>query len=165
MITILVAMDSRNIIGNKGQLPWHSSEDLKLFKKRTMGHVVIMGRKTWESLPKKPLPGRTNIVVSTTMPAEVFSVNGFFTERSLETAIRVAEYNQPGKEVFIIGGAQIYKEALKKGLVHRILASRIPGKHEGDTFFPELGGEWTASIVENHQTFDVWEYFNCNPKA
>ena len=162
MITILVAMDDNRVIGNKGNLPWRNSEDLRLFKKRTMGNVIIMGRKTWEGLPRRPLPGRTNIVVSTTMPAEVYSVNRFFTERDLETAVRVAEYNQPGKEIFIVGGARIYQEAINKDLVDRILISRMVGEHEGDTFFPYLGDEWVGKVIEHHETFDVWEHVNEN---
>ena len=81
---------------------------------------------------------------------------------TLEYAIALAKYQHPNAEIFIIGGAQIYKEALKKGLVDRILISRMVGEHEGDTFFPYLGDEWVGKVIEHHETFDVWEHVNEN---
>lgn len=152
VITILVAMDDSRVIGNKGQLPWNHPEDLKIFKRRTTGHAIIMGRKTWDSLPKQPLPNRMNIVVSRSPSISLAQ----HVAPTLEYAVALAKYQH--QEVFIIGGAQIYQQALEKGLVDRILISRMVGEHEGDVFFPELGDEWIGKAIEHHETFDVWEY-------
>lgn len=153
MISILVACDSNRLIGKNGDLPWHIPEDLKLFKKRTKGHCVVMGRNTWESIGKKPLPDRTNIIISKTLS---FDRDEHFTCKSLETALAMAEIAH--QEVFIIGGAQIYKAALNLGWVDKIIVSKIKGEYEGDTYFPELGEEWEAKLVSQHEQFDVWEY-------
>ena len=153
MITILVAMSENGVIGNKGKLPWHIPEDLKLFKKRTLGHLVIMGRKTYESLPKKPLPGRLNVVVS----RETAYV-GTVWANSVRNAIEIGPLltcRDIDDEAFVIGGAEIYKQALP--FADRILVSKIPGEYEGDIFFPSLEG-WTGEMVEEHKTFSVWEY-------
>jgi dihydrofolate reductase len=131
-----------------------------------MGHQIIMGRRTWETLPKQPLPGRVNIVVSTIlaqapslfrlkfqgmkeMTPQVFP--------ALEPALKWAHQNRPDQEVFIIGGGQLYKYALENDLVDRIVASIIPGQYEGDTFFPKLEG-WEREPMESHEKFCVWEY-------
>lgn len=168
MNTIIVAMDDDRVIGNKGKLPWHNAEDLKAFKDRTVGHCVVMGRNTFDSLPEKfkPLPCRVNIVVST-IYSQVSSIFRMKYETAdskpqvfpaLEPALEYAHQRRPGQEVFIIGGARIYQTALEKGLVDRILISRIPGEHEGDAFFPELDDSWVGRVVEQYETFDVWEH-------
>lgn len=154
MLTILVAMDENRVIGKDGKIPWHNSEDLKLFKKRTIGHAVIMGRKTWEGLSKKPLPDRMNIVVS----KSIISDKKLYISPTLEYAVALAEYNFPDNEIFIIGGGQIYGEAISKNMVDRILISKIPGEYDGNIFFPELNENWRGTEKEVHETFVVWEY-------
>ena len=104
-INLIVAIGKNGAIGRKGDLIWHISDDLKRFKQLTMGHPVIMGRKTWESLPKRPLPGRKNIVL-TTNPA--LQAEGAVVVNSIESAIAAAY----GKSPFIMGGAQIYNAFL-----------------------------------------------------
>lgn len=162
MITILVAMSDNGVIGNKGKLPWQNSEDLKLFKKRTIGKIVIMGRKTWESLPKKPLPDRFNIVLTRQQPegewqdtnqvkGSIIPINTVWSN-NLPAALDLAVKDT---EIFIIGGAEIYKQSML--LADRILISKIPGEYEGDVFFPSLEG-WTGKQTEEHETFNVWEY-------
>jgi dihydrofolate reductase len=154
-VTILVAFDDSFAIGKDGTIPWHEADDLRLFKDRTMGKTIVMGRKTWDSLPVKPLPGRTNIIISSTLPRsrklnpqEVWST-------SLENAISWLDAHIKPQEVFIVGGRQVYEQALR--LADRVLASKIPGVHEADTYFPSLD-DWVGQEVEKYEGFTVWEY-------
>lgn len=139
-IALIVAASENNIIGVNNQLPWHLPGDLKYFKAMTLGKPVIMGRKTFESIGK-PLPGRDNIVISrqTDYPSE-----GIKLVASLGDAITLGEsINRVNgtEEVMIIGGAQIYAEAL--ALADRIYLTRVLAKIEGDAYFPELeAGAW-----------------------
>lgn len=132
MISAIAAIGKENrVLGNKGKIPWYIPEDFAHFKQTTMGHPIIMGRKTFETFPK-PLPGRTHIVVtrdaSYTVPEEVF------TATSIESAIEKAK-EQPGSdEIFIIGGGQIYTAALP--YTDRLYLTLVDGNFEGDTFFP-----------------------------
>lgn len=158
MISILVACDPNGVIGKGNQIPWYLPADLKLFKHRTLGSSVIMGRKTWDSLPKKPLIGRVNYVVSHgeahacphTCLAE--SLAGPVWCKTLEGAIEDANKNK--KEIYIIGGEQIYKAALDLGVVNRIIMSRLPNTYEGDHFF-HLPADWRECEREDHGEFDV----------
>ena len=125
----IVAMNREGVIGKAGNLPWHLPEDLRHFKELTMGHPVIMGRKTWESLPKRPLPGRRNIVVSRNPD---FHAEGAEVFPSIEEAVEAC------REVpFIIGGEQIYRAALP--FCTRIFITEVDAEVEGaDAFFPPL---------------------------
>lgn len=173
LVTIIVACDPDGVIGKENKLPWRCKEDLQLFRQRTYGHAVIMGRKTWDSIPKKPLDGRANIVVSRNMWLTEPN-RSIFYYASLEGAIRsVKESNHCSdhygisssarimsqycdKDIFIIGGAQVYKEALKKGLVDRIIMSKMNSKYEGDVYFPDLDDRiWEVTQTEEHDGFDV----------
>lgn len=158
MNTILVAVDESWAIGYKGNIPWHNSEDLKLFKKTTTGHTIIMGRKTWDSLPIRPLPNRDNYVVSKTIKGNKY----FEVFPSLEEALLTYESRALGfkkeEECFIIGGAKLYEYALANNLVDRILLSRIPGSHEADAYFPALGKEWLGVKIKQYDTFSLWEF-------
>lgn len=173
MITILVAYDETRVMGNNGGIPWRISEDFKHFKRMTVGNPCIMGRKTWDSLPKKPLPDRPNIVVSNNsvmLESEwcyklkcLKNTTPVFFEHTIEEAIDFASAAYPDKEIFIIGGAQIYKQAMDKKLVDRVVASEINGVHEGDTFFPNLpieGMEIVKSykIIQEFDDFKIVEY-------
>ena len=162
MITILVAWGGKDrVIGKNGALPWHNSEDLKLFKSRTKNQTVIFGRKTYDGLPKRPLPDRFNIVVmrrsGTTQPEEAVDGLCGAVVFSIEQAIDLSKQLFPNREIFFCGGARIYRQALESGVVDRMLVSVIPGEHSGDTYFPELVG-WQGRVIENHGGFDVWEY-------
>lgn len=131
-VSLIVAKDENSVIGKNNQLPWHLRDDLQNFKKITMGHHIIMGRKTYESIGK-PLPGRMNLVVSSNPLAATESVLWF---NSIFRAIKFAE-RQGEKELFIIGGAGIYKYALS--LVDRIYLTEVKTQVQGgDVFFPTL---------------------------
>lgn len=126
MLNMIVACDDDLLIGMDGKLPWSCPEDLKLFKKITMGHVVVMGRKTWESLEGRPLPGRVNIVLSKTQdPAKPSSV---IFKKTLPGALLYAQHTHPHRQVFIIGGEQLYKDAMP--LVGTIYLSNIRGYYD-----------------------------------
>jgi len=131
-------------------MPWHIPEDFKHFKEITMGKPCIMGRKTFESILEslgKPLPGRTSIVIS----LSGYTHEGAITFNSLEEAIEKAK--PLNDEIIIMGGAQIYKEALNKNLVDTIHLTRVHQKPEGDAFFPELGSEWREISAENKEGY------------
>lgn len=131
MISIIVAVAANGVIGDNNSLLWHISEDLRNFKRITSGHPVIMGRKTFESLGR-PLPDRTNVVVSRTATA----IDGCRVAASLDEAIAMFPADE---EAFIIGGAQIYAQALDAA--DKIYITRVGRDYEGDTSFPE----WDAT--------------------
>jgi len=140
IISIIVAVAENNAIGYDNHLLWHISEDLKRFKSLTTGHHIIMGRKTFESVGK-PLPGRINIVISRQAN---YRVEGCLVAKSLEEALELAKQDT---EVFIIGGGEIYKEALS--ISDKIYLTRVHAGFAGDTFFPELNlSEWTTDSVQ-----------------
>lgn len=128
MLSIIVAVAENGVIGDRNALIWHISEDLKNFKRITSGHPVVMGRKTFESLGR-PLPGRTNVVV-TRQPD--LQIEGCTVVHSLQQA---ADLFPEEEEVFIIGGAQIYAQALP--LADRFYLTRVGHSYEGDTRFPD----------------------------
>jgi dihydrofolate reductase len=135
MISIIVAIDENFAIGKNNDLLWHLPNDLKRFKALTTGHKIIMGRNTYLSLPKRPLPNRTSIVI-TDKKDEVFE--GTITVYSIEEAINRIENNE---EVFIIGGGMIYREFLPKA--DRLYLTLVHHTFEADTFFPEINfDEW-----------------------
>ena len=129
MITLIAAVARNGVIGKDNALPWHLPEDLKHFKQVTTGHAVIMGRKTWESLPERfrPLPGRLNIVV-TRNPA--YRAEGVTVVSSLEEAQKVGA----GRTAFVIGGAELYAHALPRA--GQMEFTEIDADIEGDAYFP-----------------------------
>ena len=136
-ISLLVAMDEKRGIGKDGRLPWRLSSDLKRFRELTMGHHIIVGRKTFESIGK-PLPGRQTIVV-TRNPG--YTVQGCLIARSVESAVELAE-SRGETEAFVIGGADIYAQAL--GIAARIYLTEVHAEVDADTFFPEFDrSAWT----------------------
>lgn len=143
-INLIYARAANGVIGNNNTLPWHLPEDMAHFKRLTQGWPVIMGRKTWDSLPVKfrPLPGRTNIVV-TRQPD--WKAEGAKVAASVEDAISLAGNIE---QVWVIGGAQIY--ALAEPLATRIEVTEIAQDFEGDAFAPALGSQWTETARENH---------------
>ena len=163
MIALVVAASENNAIGKNNQLLWHLPNDLKFFKNTTWGSVVIMGRKTFESV-NKPLPGRINIVITqqTSWQAE-----GVTTVHSVEEAIEKG-YQTDCKELFIIGGGEIYRQSLN--LADKIIMTRVHTSIEGDTFFPEIDTKEWAQTKSTHfeaddknafpHTFEVWERIN-----
>ena len=159
-IAIIVAMAMNGCIGRQGQLPWRIPGDLRFFKETTMRHPIIMGRKTFDSIGK-PLPGRYNIVISRT-PREPGA--GYCYVTSLTQALLVAEPHLPcDATVFIIGGGEIYKEALP--FADTIYMTHVPEiVKDGDAFFPTFSGEgWDRETVEclddpNHGVICISRY-------
>jgi dihydrofolate reductase len=144
-VALVVAVARNGVIGRGGGLPWHISSDLKRFKQITMGNPVIMGRKTWESLPRKPLAGRTNIVF-TRDPA--YRAEGAKVVRDATTALALAEAEDP-PEIAVIGGGEIYRLFLDR--TDRIYLTDIDADVEGDTLFPKLAeDEWRETSREEH---------------
>lgn len=146
ILSAIVAMSENRIIGNQNKLPWHLPADLKHFKEITTGHFIIMGRKTFESIGKS-LPNRTNIVLSRDAN---FHAPGCQTVCSIDEAIAQAEQaNQ--KEIFIIGGAEIYRQLLPK--IERLYLTIVHSQIEGDTSFPTLSTpEWIETSRERHES-------------
>ncbi|MDQ3158441.1 MAG: dihydrofolate reductase [Actinomycetota bacterium] len=146
-VTIVVAMGSDGVIGVAGDMPWHLPEDLTHFKRVTLGHPLIMGRKTYESIGR-PLPGRTTIVV-TRQPD--WSDEGVLTAADFDEALAVA--SALDDEVFVVGGAQIYAEALARGVVDQMIVTHIDASPDGDTYFPDLDwSEWKETGHEPHDS-------------
>ncbi len=145
-INLIFARAANGVIGKDNAMPWHLPEDLAHFKRHTQGCPVIMGRKTWDSLPPRfrPLPGRTNIVV--TRQAE-WQADGAVTANSLSAALSHAG-NAP--EVWVIGGAEIYAQALP--LAQRVEVTEIDQAFEGDAHAPVLGPEWHEAARSAHRS-------------
>ncbi|MBI5804958.1 dihydrofolate reductase [candidate division TA06 bacterium] len=142
---IVVAMTRDRVIGLNGRMPWHISDDLKLFKKITLGGTVIMGRTTFESIGK-PLPGRNNIVVSAT----VKEIPGATVCQGFEKAVKKAE--ALGSKIFFIGGASIYKQALP--LADAMHISWVNQEYAGDTHFPEFNPDlWQEKEKNEYPEF------------
>lgn len=136
MISLMWAMDNNRVIGYNNQLPWHLPEDLKFFKRTTMGHPIAMGRKTWDSIGR-PLPGRENIVI-TRNPE--FKCEGCTVLNTIEALLEYSR--QRSDEIFVIGGAEIFKLILPDA--DKLYLTRIYDEFKGDTFFPELNmEEWS----------------------
>lgn len=152
MINIIVATSENNVIGRGNDIPWYIPEDLEHFKKLTTGNTVIMGRKTYESLPKeyRPLPNRINIVITRD---KSYQAKGCLVVNSLEDALRKADND---KEIFIIGGGQIYREGLK--FAERIYLTKIHNNIEGDTYFPKLNKFWKLVDEEEKSGFSFLTY-------
>lgn len=142
-LTIVVATDRNNGIGINNTLPWHLPEDLAHFKRTTSGHAILMGRKTFESIGR-PLPNRRNIVISR---------NAAWQHPGVEsaTSLQAAAALVGNDEAFIIGGAQVYAEALP--LVDRLIITRIDQAFDCDAFFPELDpAQWQETSREQHRS-------------
>jgi len=142
MISIIVAIAENQAIGKDNDLLWHISEDLKRFKRITTGHTVIMGKKTYESLPFRPLKNRRNVVITDNLEERF---EGCETVHSIGAAI---EKCTPGDEHFIIGGASVYRQFLP--FTDRMYLTLVHKAFEGDVFFPEYNmEEWNVVSTEN----------------
>lgn len=142
-ISVIVAVSSNQVIGNKNKLPWHLSADLKYFKRKTMGHPVIMGRKTHESIGR-PLPGRTNIVITRKLNYEL---PGCIVVNSLPEAINLCTDEE---EVFVIGGAEVILQAIDDA--DRVYLTLVHQEFEGDSFLPPFNMNlWHEISREDHQ--------------
>jgi len=152
-VSLIVAVSLNDVIGRDGGLPWHLPADLKHFKRTTMGHHLIIGRRTWEEVGK-PLPGRTMVVVTR---SRRFAPEGAQVVRSVEQALELAAEDD---EPFIGGGSQIYRLALARDLVDRIYLTRIHAEVEGDTFFPEFNLDDWELVSEEHRDADEKNEFD-----
>lgn len=143
-ISLIYARAANGVIGKDNTMPWHLPEDMAHFKRLTQGWPVIMGRKTWDSLPPRfrPLPGRTNVVI-TRQPD--WKEAGAEPASSLADALKLCSQSE---EVWVIGGAQIYAQA--EPLADRIEVTEIAQDFEGDAFAPPLGPQWIESAREDH---------------
>ncbi len=149
MISIIVAVADNGVIGDKNSLLWHISEDLRNFKRVTTGHPVVMGRNTYLSLGR-PLPGRTNVVVSRTAAR----IEGCRVVRSLEEAFALFPADE---EVFVIGGAQIYAQTI--GMADRLYITRVEHDYEGDTSFPVWNrSQWRLVSDERFERGEKYPY-------
>jgi len=147
MINIIVAMSKNKVIGNANTLIWHLPEDLKRFKQLTTGNTIVMGRKTYESIGR-PLPNRRSIIITRDTN---YKVDGCEVVNSLEEALELSNNN-----CFIIGGGEIYRQALDKA--DRLYITKIEKEFEGDTTFPSfINGEWYESNYEEFKN-DEFEY-------
>lgn len=155
-LALMVAMAENRVIGRNNKLPWYLPEDLKYFKKTTMGKPIIMGRKTYESIGK-PLPGRTNIVVTRNAG---FTAEGVRVVHSLGDALKLAEQISiidGSDEAVVIGGGQIYQEALP--LVETLYVTQVHAVVEGDAFFPNVEWhQWQECSRQDWQKNDVNPY-------
>lgn len=151
---IIAAVDEKLGIGYNGKLLTYIPEDLKRFKQLTTGHTIIMGRKTWESLPKKPLPDRKHIVI-TRQKDFIFAHEQVSVAQSIENAFELCE-KQNTEKVFIIGGGEIYNLALPYADILEI--THIHQTFEADTFFPQYHDNFTCVWQEKHQGYTFARY-------
>lgn len=154
--SIIVAVDKNNGIGKDNDLLWHLPDDMAFFRKTTMGHPVITGRKNYISIPAKyrPLSGRTNIVMTRNKD---FNEDGIYVCHSLQDAMETAR-KFDDEEIFIIGGGQIYKEAMDAGFCHRLYVTEVDVALDADTFFPEIGSEWVEESRVHHPADEKHTY-------
>ena len=154
ILSLIAAMASNRIIGNKGDIPWKIPGEQKMFKKITLGHTVIMGRKTYESLGK-PLPGRTNIIVTRQTD---YQAPGCTIALDLDAAI--AACAQDEEDAFICGGGQLYHESL--AMADKIYLTLIPKEIAGDTYFPEIAESdftmTTSEFIDGAEPYNFYIY-------
>jgi dihydrofolate reductase len=144
-ISFVVAMDRNHLIGDGDNLPWHLPDEMHRFKEITMGHAVLMGRKTYESIPEKfrPLTGRTNIVLTS---QKNYEAPGCLVVHELEEALTAVS---PDEELMVIGGARVFDELMPH--VDRLYLTEIDGEYVGDVYFPEFNrDEWREVDREYH---------------
>lgn len=141
ILTQIAACSANNVIGTEGDLPWSLPEDMKFFRDTTKGHIMIMGRKTFDSFKGRALPNRVHIVITRNaeqMTFESTPTAPVYFVKSIDAALELAKTQtaQWGEEVFIIGGGEIYKQSLP--FCDKILLTRIHQSYDGDTYFPEI---------------------------
>lgn len=157
-VIIICAMSEKNLIGNDDKIPWHVPEDFKFFRETTMGCPMIMGRVTRETFGENPLKGRPHLVVSRD---KNYSPKDSFVFETPESALIYAKENFPAKNIYIIGGSQIYQSMLH--LANKLLISKISGQYEGNKFFPNFNeNDYQKKIILDLPNikipFTVWEY-------
>jgi len=143
-LKLIYARSRNGVIGREGQLPWHLPADLAHFKQTTLGQAVVMGRKTWDSLPERfrPLPGRTNIVITR---QKDWQAAGALVAHSLDQAMALSPESEP---LWVIGGAEVYAQALS--LASTLVVTEIDMDVQGDAHAPHLGAEWIEMSRQLH---------------
>jgi dihydrofolate reductase len=167
VLIVIAAMSENRVIGRGGRLPWHLPADLRRFKALTTGHPVVMGRRTWETL-SGPLPGRTTIVLTRDRAC---AAGGAIVVHDLDAAIARAAGAPGGAEVFVAGGAEVYRESIPRA--DRMELTIVHAVVEGDAFFPEWDeSAWTIAHDERHErderhahAFSFRTYVRSRPRA
>ena len=156
IISAIAAVAENGVIGKDGELPWNLPDDMKFFQRTTLNHYIISGRKNYESIPDRfrPLRDRVNIVV-TRDPG--YQAPGAIVCHSLDAALEVARKAEV-KEVFLIGGGQLYAEAFEAGMVDRLYYTTVHARPKGDVYFPEVGTGWKEVWTEKHKADDRHKY-------
>jgi dihydrofolate reductase len=151
VLSIIVAVSENNVIGKDNRLIWRLPADMKFFKEKTTGHVIITGRKNYESIPEKfrPLPERKNIVITR---QKNYHAPGAIVVSSIENALQYVKENHNNEEIFIIGGADIYRQTIS--ICDKIYLTRIHHSFEGDAFFSDLNEKDWAIVSEEDFTAD-----------
>jgi dihydrofolate reductase len=151
-LNLIFARARNGVIGHNNTLPWHLPEDLAHFKQTTLGQPVVMGRKTWESLPPKfrPLPGRTNIVVTR---QTAWKAEGALVAHAIEEALQLCPTDA---QVWVIGGAEVYAQALP--LATRAVITEIDADFEGDAFAPTFDASWKETARSTHMAANGLSY-------
>ena len=169
---IIAAYDDNRCIGNNGTIPWNIPEDLRYFKKKTVGNIVVMGRKTWQSLPVDMLPERHNFVLTRTYkPRDThwalnlssslhFVMDWKHLMGQLAWFGSSTEYMKKHRDVFIIGGWDIYKQALEQNLVDTMYITKVHGVHRGDVYFPLIpqDQEWSVKCTKREDHYERLEF-------
>lgn len=152
-VSLIVAMDRQRGIGKNNDLMWHLPADMKFFKETSTGHIVVMGRKNYESIPERfrPLPNRENAVLSRD---ENYKAPGCSVFSSLEACLDHYK-NETERTVYIIGGGQIYREAIELNVLTEMFITEVGHTYDADTFFPEMDlSGWTSEVVLEHAADD-----------
>lgn len=136
MFDIIVACTEEGGFGKCGGIPWHIPEDMQRFSSTTRGNTVIMGRKTWESLPRKPLPDRINIVVTQQESVMNDQSESVYTCKTLPDALQLAKRQYPQRRIYVIGGERLYQEAIRHHQCDKVILTKIYNTIECDRFFP-----------------------------
>lgn len=163
-VSLIVAMDQERGIGRDNDLMWHLPADMQFFKDTTKGHIVVMGRKNYDSIPVKfrPLPGRQNVILTKN---RTFKAENCLVFHSLEECMTHFK-NENNRDLFIIGGGEIYRNALELGIVREMYITRVDKVFNADTFFPEFEEkEWDKVKIGDHKldekheaSFTFWKY-------
>jgi len=172
-IIIIAAMAENRVIGKDNAMPFFIRGNLARFKEMTMGWPCVMGRKTWESLPKKPLQSRLNIIISNTLNQDDLTQNraesqvrgtekkeDVFNVKVFNSIAQAMDYCVNYDKIFICGGESIYKQTLR--FANKIDLTLVPGQYEGDAFFPEIDDSWAKTETVNFKDFSVDTYIKTN---
>lgn len=160
MINLLVATDLGGGIGFRNQIPWHLPEEIRWFKRITLGNVIVMGRNTWQSLPKKPLPGRTNLVLSRNIHEKPYNKCGPWYFNCLQTALDRAR-EIVCNDIFIIGGREVFSYAIQMEVADKIYQTVVKNLYRCDTYFPSeliIEQDWNSIIIQDNDDYYIKQY-------